>query len=305
MIPAPRWDAAQLASESVIAVGHFKKERLEEPAEDYTNALDRFQSLVEDMLETTVDLTDSRPETMSGLLGGRDQLNVFRYLAAPPISKDDLQILADAPSLNAKSLRSDYGLVQRVTHVVMHCLDKRRFPWVSESRQPKEAEKVGAVLASASLMAYQYIQTNRRSLAKTQQENMVEQELRSLGFVMVKRRRVRTHSDAPAIGEYCRESKLGTRKADFIVRNWDGRILAIECKVSNSALNSVKRLNNDAGSKAAAWVKDFGESGVVPIALLSGVYKVSSLEEAQSRGLALFWAHSMADFSAWINRTKV
>ena len=40
-------------------------------------------------------------------------------------------------------------------------------------------------------------------------------------------------SVAPAIGHFCGESILGTRKADVVVRLWDGRVLAAECKVSS------------------------------------------------------------------------
>lgn len=107
-------------------------------------------------------------------------------------------------------------------------------------------------------------------------------------------------SDAPNPGEFCCECLLGTRKADFVVRLWDGRILAIECKVSNSATNSIKRLNNDAAIKAETWIGEFGTTGVVPSAVLTGVYKLSSLESAQSRGLTLFWEHDLSRLTEWI-----
>ena len=80
--------------------------------------------------------------------------------------------------------------------------------------------------------------------------------------------------------------------------------MAIECKVSNSATNSVKRLNNDAAAKAEAWLKDFGTRQVVPAAVLSGVYKLHNLEEAQNRGLALFWAHDLKALTEWIATTR-
>lgn len=69
--------------------------------------------------------------------------------------------------------------------------------------------------------------------------------------------------------------------------------MAIECKVSNSTTNSIKRLNNDAAAKATEWLKDFGELQVTPAAVLGGCYKVANLENAQERGLALFWAHDL------------
>ena len=43
---------------------------------------------------------------------------------------------------------------------------------------------------------------------------------------------------------------------------WDGRKMPLECTVSNSELNSIKRLNNDAAVKAVEWVKEFGARGV-------------------------------------------
>ena len=97
---------------------------------------------------------------------------------------------------------------------------------------------------------------------------------------------------------------LGTRKADFVVRLWDKRIMAIECKVSNSATNSVKRLNNDAAAKAEVWRAEFGNRQVVPTAVLSGVYKLRNLQSAQERGLTLFWAHNLDVLLDWIEDTK-
>jgi len=76
-----------------------------------------------------------------------------------------------------------------------------------------------------------------------------------------------------------------------------------ECKVSNSSTNSVKRLNNDAAQKAVRWRQDFGELGVVPAAVLSGVFNVGNLESAQRRGLTIFWAHSLEELTSFVEQT--
>jgi hypothetical protein len=39
---------------------------------------------------------------------------------------------------------------------------------------------------------------------------------------------------------------------------WDERKMPIESKVSNSGVNSIKRLNNDAAVKAGKWIHYFG-----------------------------------------------
>ena len=111
--------------------------------------------------------------------------------------------------------------------------------------------------------------------------------------------------DAPLSGRFCAESMLGKSKADFIVRLWDQRVMAIECKVSNSATNSIKRLNHEAAAKAKAWHDSFGQDQVVPTAVLSGVYKLHNLQDAQDRGLTLFWAHDLKSMMDWIEGTKL
>ena len=66
----------------------------------------------------------------------------------------------------------------------------------------------------------------------------------------------------------------------------------------------MKRLSNDAAVKAEIWKNDFGKLQVVPAAVLSGVYKLHNLQEAQERGLALFWAHDLAALTAWIETAR-
>ena len=85
---------------------------------------------------------------------------------------------------------------------------------------------------------------------------------------------------------------------------WDRRIMPIECKVSNSSTNSVKRLNNDAAVKATIWNHDFGTLNVVPVAVLGGVFNLNNLLQAQERGLTIFWAHRLIDLTNWIESTR-
>lgn len=303
MIDPPIWTDDQLETARSKAIAAFSKERLEEPLEDYLEAFDEYQGHIEVVLETTVDLTEL-DTTALDVLGDPRLLETFRYLAGPPISEDDLKVLADASSLARSTLEGKPELVQRLIGVVRQVLDRRRFAWVVEHREPTEAERNAAILASAALMAASRTQTRRRTLGKDQQEAMVKVALRELGFTEVPWRPIRTISHAPAPGHFCGESVLGTRKGDIIVRLWDDRVMPIECKVSNSSTNSVKRLNNDAAVKATSWKTDFGLRQVVPSTVLSGVYKLHNLREAQERGLTLFWAHDLAPLTEWISRTK-
>lgn len=302
MIEPPRWSSDELRTEAAVSIEQFRKQRVEEPLGHYLEAFDDYQGDVENLFKTTIDLT--RLESAVEILTDPKLLNAFRYLAGPPISLDDLKTVAEAASLSPKQLRSKPELVERVVQVVLIGLDRRRFPWVKENREPSETEREAAVLASSAMMAAQRVGTKRRSEGKKTQEARVAATLLAYGMNQVAPRAVSTFADAPQPGQFSGESYLGNRKADFLVRLWDNRLMAIECKVSNSATNSVKRLNNDAAAKAEAWRKDFGETQVVPSAVLSGVYKLHNLVDAQNRGLALFWAHRLTALVDFIERTR-
>lgn len=298
----PRWTTDQLKQQLTAATELFRKARMEEPLEEYLEAFDKYQGFLEDLLETTVDLTQLEGQ-VTDVVTNPDLLEAFRYLAGPPISTDDLKILADA-AISPNRLRNDPAMVKRILQVVLAGLDRRRFPWVVESREPTEAERNAAIVASAALLATSRAGTARRHMGKESQEEQVEEAFLRAEYQKVPTRTIQTLGDAPKAGQFCRESLLGNRKADFVLGLFDRRVMAIECKVSNSATNSVKRLNNDAAAKAEAWRRDFGTLQVVPAAVLGGVYKIHNLQDAQDRGLALYWAHDLDELIHWIESTK-
>lgn len=303
MIEPPVWTREQLDGERARAIGLFRKERLDEPLGDYLEAFDSYRVYIEKLLHTTRNLSELETTALD-VLTDPHLLEVFRYLAAPPISQDDLKVLAEAPSLAKGPLRGKPEDVHRLVETVRAVLDRRRFSWVLERRQPTEAERGAAVMASAALMAASRVQTNRRTFGKKQQEALVAAALEGLGFKKVLSRSIPTIALAPAPGEFCGESMLGARKADIIIRLADLRVMPIECKVSNSYLNSLKRLNNDAAVKAGVWKRDFGLRQVVPAAVMAGVYKLHHLLDAQERGLTLFWSHDLAALTDWITQAK-
>ncbi len=255
----PLWTGEQLDAERRSAEERFRRERLEEPLEVYLDTFEQVQDAVENLLEGTVDLTQLDDQALA-VLTDPALLEAFRYLAGPPISLDDLKTIVDTNSLSPQALRADPELVGRLVQTILTALDRRRFPWLAEGREPTPTEREAAILASTALLATQRTATGRRSEGKRVQEEQVRQALLRHGLVEVEiaGRAIPTLREAPRAGQFCLEVKLGTRKADLIVGLWDGRVMPIECKVSNSSTNSVKRLNNDAAVKAEVWLKDFG-----------------------------------------------
>jgi hypothetical protein len=303
VIEPPRWTKEQLEKSLHDSAEEFARARLQEPLEDYLEAFDHYLSQFEELLETTVDLTDLQGPALE-IVSEPHLREAFRYIAAPPISEDDLRVLANVQSFKKARLTADPDEVQRIISVVRQVLDRRRFSWLVEKREPTEAEKNAASMASAALAAVSRVQTRRRHFVKQNQEAAVQSALKGVGFLEVGRRKIDTLSKGPAAGEFCGESMLGGRKADIVLRLWDDRIMPVECKVSNSSINSVKRLNNDAAAKAESWRTDFGRRQVVPTAVLSGVYKIHNLIDAQERGLTIFWAHQLNEMTDWITSTR-
>lgn len=302
-LPA-RWTTDELTTDAATSSAQFRDERLavsDSWATHYSSARSKFELLFERLCDLNADaITDDSLADAYGLGLGE----ALRYLAGPPISDDDLQVIADVDSIAPGVLKKNPGALRKVFEVIERVIDPHRFPWIESGRTPTTHEKEAALLASSVLLAAQRIATERRNEGKEIQESRVKDYLRSLGFTEVEPTSINTIVQGPQAGQFCAECQLGERKADVVVRLHDTRLMAIECKVSNSATNSVKRLNNDAAVKATYWLKMFGTLQVVPAAVLSGVFKVLNLEQAQDRGLALFWAHDLDKLGAFIESAR-
>jgi XamI restriction endonuclease len=299
----PRWSRAQLEADAARAIENFREERMGEPLEEYLERFDEVRGKMEDLLEMTVDLS-KLTDMAKDVLTDPGLYEAVRYLAGPPIAKDDLKVLADA-ALSPASIRKDPEQAKRAVEIVLLGLDRNRFPWIGEDREPNEAEREAATLASSAMMASRRLMTSRANESKTEQEKAVATAVEAIPFTRVPARTIKNISQAPNPGEFCAaECTVGSRKADLTIRLLDGRLMPLECKVSNSSTNSIKRLNNDAAVKAETWLDEFGTVNVVPAAVLSGVFKVLNLEQAQGRGLTIYWAHDLDRLVEFINAAK-
>jgi hypothetical protein len=222
----------------------------------------------------------------------KDLLVPARYVCSPPISDDTLKIVA------AKD-----GPVKTITSF----LDRERFPWLSSRKKvtARSPEVKAAVRITAKLMAQQRAATAARGTASKEQEARVREVLgkAKLRFVEPKAIRQRltelgddpkqgltrtNYQEALKRGEYTREFPLAGTKCDVPVRLANGDLLPIECKVSNTEVNSVKRLNRETGGKHDRWRNAFG-SQLRTGAVLSGVFKVLNLQQAQQEGVLIFF----------------
>ena len=95
--PRTMWSQEQLESDRIQAREKFRVDRMQEPLEAYLDAFEEVQDAMENLLEGTVDLLQLDKQAIE-ILTDPGLLEVFRYLAGPPISLDDLKTLADTGS---------------------------------------------------------------------------------------------------------------------------------------------------------------------------------------------------------------
>lgn len=299
------WTLAELAADAAEGRARFRAERLEEPRDLYVAFFDEMVPVFETLtLHLEALFAEAGGiERIVDVVSDRQAGTAFRYLAAPPISEDDLRTLTDA-RLSRKELAGDPDAARRVRAMVRQIIDPRRFPWIIAGRPARPGERYAAVVASAALVAAQRVQTSRRGDAKAVQEEAVKDLLRGMGFVERPPRDIPMLADAPAAGEFCGESRLGDTRADLVIGLFDRRALAVECKVSNSEVNSFKRVNHEAAGKAAKWNAQFGKRQLVAMAVLRGVFKPENLASAQDAGLHLVWSHRLEDLRGFVEGTR-
>lgn len=302
LVPPPVWSDEELAAGRLRAIDAFRRARTTEPLANYTTFFRSYVLVVRQLLELTDGLT--RFEDPARLVCDPAILEALRFTAGPPISDDDLLTLVEASSISRISVSRQAGLGTKIIETILVVLDTSRFPWVRERRPPTDVEVESSVIATAALLAARRVGTARRHSDKQEQEDAVAAALNAAGFSERPRTAIDSLEDAPPAGCYYRTARLGGTEADFTVRIWDRRVLAMECKVSNSSVNSIKRLNREAEGKANGWRRDFGVAQVVPAAVISGVFALTSLQRAQANGLALFWGRELDALGDWLDRTR-
>ena len=307
---APWWPLDAIEVDVELARQEFRRRRLGEPLQRYLSAFDLAQPEVERLvsgLESLLAGGSAAEADLRALWASDAGRTAFRYLGAPPISDDDLETLAEL-RLAARSADSAAAYGEKLLSVMRVIVDPRRFPWIAAHRSARESERKSATLATTALIASQRVQTLRRGDEKSAVEGAVKGLLVGMGWTHATARTPRgvqkLVTDAPAERSFFTQTNLGTDNADVIVRLDDGRLLAIECKGSNSEINSRKRLNKEAVQNARAWLTGFGADQVVPAVALQGVFKARYIAEAQDTPMAIFWSHRLDDLKAFVEAAR-
>ncbi len=304
---ARKWTPAEIAKDAALSREDFRQRRLGEPLQKYLEAYSRLEQANRNTIGGLATLlADPVNQTaLADAMRAKDLLTALRYVAAPPISEDDLETLS-GDSLTPSRVLADRDFATAVRDVLCAVLDPKRFPWIADRRDPTEAERDAAILASTVLASAQEVQTRRRSDERAMVEGLVHGVLVGLDFKQQTAPRHGIQSllgaDVPKPGEFMTGCTLGENNADFVIGLWDQRLLVIEAKGSNSAINSRKRLNMEAVQKAKAW-RDFGRNVVIGAAI-RGVFNPAEVVRAQETPLVIFWAHRIIELNRFIQATR-
>jgi XamI restriction endonuclease len=264
----------------------FTDQRRDEGPRAYATVYYELEPRIRASFEATDDL---RSVTGEALLQDPLLWQVLRYCCAPPISEEDLWTM-----VGRKFRRVPPEIADATAEAVQPLFDPIRFPWLEQDRYPTDTERDASLLATTAMYASVMTGTRRRGDVSARQEAAVAAILTSSGFDFDAGRAAISVLDALERGSFSRERKVAGAKCDVPVRLRDGRLLAIECKVSNGPKNSWKRLNREVGGKAERWHGAFGTQ-VVTAAVLAGVFDLSCLIAGQNdEGVALFWEHDLS-----------
>lgn len=229
-----------------------------------------------------------------------DVWQLLRYVCAPILSEENFWTLVGSPK--SKIVRAEFA--DEAAEVIGPVIDPVRFPWVRENRPPTSIESYAAILSTVVLLAAQRVGTGARGGASKRQEAAVAATLAQAGYQLDRSsKRIDFIDDLPR-GSYSQERRIGGAKCDVPVRLRDGRLLAIECKVSIGPKNGWKRINRETGGKAETWRSQFG-SQVITAVVIDGVFDLGCLIQAQQKqAVTIFWEHELDPLLSFLEAAR-
>lgn len=300
------WTIAEIEEDCQESTRLFRLRRMNEPLGDYLAEFTGAEAAAEYVIDKLPVLLSSPTDRieLAKIVHNPAFNTALRYLTAPPISKDDLETVM-CRSVTRTALSKDQEFAEELADLIRQTIDPKRFPWVAAGTTPTSEELHVAKVASAVVATCQRVQTKRRGDEKAELEGAVERLLDAMGFTRVPTPRgsIMHAEDLPQAGEYMVGATLGNDNGDCIVGLYDRRRLALECKSSNSEINSRKRLNKEVIKDAENWAAQFGAQ-VVTAAALRGVFKPEYVLDAQATPIMIIWEHRLDDLKEFIESTK-
>jgi len=309
--PPQAWTETELERDAEAARKLFVSDRLaslEREQAAYEAGIAAHGQAVHELLARTRDLTKIEARSLEE----RAVLDIARYIVVPPISLDDLDTLTGAPFGGWVGQTTDRGkrptarAFRAAGTIIAERLDRERASWLKGKHTPTAAERDAFARSTASIRTIGAIQTTRRMESAARQEAAARAAAQKARYTAVTP--PATLSDPieqMPPGSYANASRrLADTNMDIPVRlkaeHGTGLLfLALEAKVSNSTLNSRKRLL-EVLRKRERWDASGKLYRFRTGAVLAGVYDVRRLIEAQDGGVFVFWEHRLGDLTTFL-----
>ena len=271
-------------------------------AEQYHEVFARASMGVAHVMQVTDNLEHLREKGTDLLTDG--YLDTLRSMVRPTVSEDDFKNLSSTGTTGRTKFH-DPELSAAALDYVQRNLNLDLFPWLEDGEEPSASDIHAASVSIAALMAEQRTKTAMRGGASHKQESLVKDTLAErCHYKRIVGADFDIQMHAPRPGElFDGETKVADTKADVVFGLYDGRFMCLECKVSNSEVNSFKRLNHEAVEKTKQWESQFGKQ-CVSGAVLKGCFKPANLLSAQESGTFLFWSDSLDPLVDFVERTR-
>lgn len=248
--------------------------------------------------------SDFLRKVAAAVLADSEHTRVFRYVLAPPLSNDQFALCYPAP----KDLpRTKNAKREAIANAFAQAMRERRVqsltPWLAAGREPSHWELRRLFWSVSPLLAQQQFATAQRNRLSKVQESQITEVLDAKGWVRLPSSLLDTKAALPH-RRYMHKTRFATsttapQEVDVALGLLNTVVLAIECKVSNDATNSVKRVN-DVLKKAHAWKEHWG-SFVKTAAVLQGVIASKDVERLLDAGVEVFWSHDLHRFERWLS----
>ncbi len=229
---------------------------------------------------------------------------VLRQMLAPPLSQDQFAIICKAYSKSVENADRPFSAekAEHVAETFLAMRDIHLLTWLSEGRSPMEHEVRHVVHVITPLLAAQLHLTAKRTASSNAQEEAVVQLLSAKLWERLPSRLVDRGAVLGA-RQFMKKTRFATttrpQEVDIACGLGATMVLAMECKVSNDATNSVKRVN-DVLKKATNWREHWG-SFVQPAALLQGTIGYKDVQRLTHADVKVFWSHDLPRFERWID----
>lgn len=293
-LPLPRvWTPEELDASRRLSENLFTGVRKEEGPRAFSATYRELRPRVEALMEST---RDFRQVDAGVFLQDPTAWQPCRYVLAPPVSQEDFWTMVGG----SKFQRVPPRLAEEVAEAMRPVIDPVRFPWLEDRRGPTLEEREIAITSTTLMWAAQHLGTIRRGEVSKRQEEETAKSLESAGLTLDPSRAAVTYMDDMSRGTFSKERPLAGAKCDVPVRLSDGRLMAIECKVSNGPKNGWKRVNREVGGKAETWRIKFGTQALTAV-VLAGSFDLSCLVAAQNAGVSIYWQHELEDLTDFVS----